>query len=212
MQKTVVLWDWDGTVIDSRGAIALALQETADRYNQEPVTPDEVANVMSFHKGAFWIRRFATCLDEAFDYFLERLKIHNQNLILYPGIEACFDYLKAVGATQIVASNCPETLLTRECHAVHLTDYFERICGVSLTDDVKKPSALFGDKALKGVPYDRLVMIGDGASDMLFARNIGALAIYVQAPAFRDPSVPYDIYCADRTSLLATLHQLFGEA
>ncbi len=211
MTKTIVMWDWDGTIVDSRGAITQALNDLAEHYNQEPVTPTEIANVMSFHKGAFWIRRFAERLDEAFDYFLKQLRIHSQQIILTSDIKTCLDYVQSTGTTQIVASNCPESLLKRECDNVALTSYFERICGTSLTNDSKKPSPDFAKQSLNGLIYDKLVMIGDGASDMLFARNIGATAVYVQSPPFRDTAIPCDIYCPDRTALLETLHQILTE-
>ncbi len=207
MTKTIVMWDWDGTIVDSRGSITQSLNDLAAHYKQEPVTLAEVANVMSFHKGAFWIRRFAERMDEAFDYFVARLNIHSKTIVVAPGIVPCLDYLKSVNISQIVASNCPEPLLKQECATVQLTDYFERLCGTSLTDNIKKPSPDFISK-LNGIDFDRCIMIGDGTSDMLFAHNIGALGIYVQATPFRDLNMPHDIYCPDTETLLQTLHQI----
>lgn len=209
MQKTIVIWDWDGTLVDSIATARMALQDLAAKYGLPEIQDKDILNVMSIHKGTFWTDNFGPHFDAAFHYFLERFEHHNaqKDLEIYEGALEAMRWLKSHGIPQMVISNKPQYLLDEECDRLELHSYFVRVFGTDVMDEDKKPNLTFAHKALQDLFYDSLVMIGDGEADMYFARNLQALALYVHNPAVE--GVPYDKHFQHHDELLPFLQQHF---
>lgn len=208
--KTLVLWDWDGTIADSEPAVTAALRALAQKYALPPVTQADVTDVMNHHFGAFWHNAFGADFHVPFLYFLDQIQAYNRlkKPVIFAGIVETLTYLKQQGIAQMVASNKPQYLLDEECAAAGLTPFFVRVCGTDVNRPEQKPDVLYGQMILKGLTYDRLLMIGDGAQDMTFARNMGAEAWYVRRE--RLPDVPYDLYLPSQRDILPAVKVRFG--
>lgn len=209
MTKTLVIWDWDGTLVDSEPTAWAALTDTVTHYHKPPVTKENIINVMGNHMGRYWTDTYGADYKQAYLYFEKRFEYHNskKELVLFPGSKDCLDYLKSKGIAQMVISNKVDWMLQEECHRLNLDSYFIRLVGTDTNSDDKKPNISFGKKALKGLNYEHLVMIGDGESDMNFALNIGAMALYV--PMQQIQGVPYDRLFAAHNEILPVLKELF---
>lgn len=192
--RTLVIWDWDGTLVDSMATILNALQDMATAFHLPPITNADVLSVMKEHRGTFWSNHFGSDFEEPFHYFLTRFEHHNatKELQLFEGALDAMRWLKSHNIPQMVISNKPQYLLDEECERLGLTPYFMRVIGTDSMDNDQKPNVSFGQNALQDLLYDSLVMIGDSWTDMQFASNIGAHGVYVQNPP--DPNVPFDYH------------------
>lgn len=192
--KTLVVWDWDGTLVDSRPTVIKALQDLVTEFNLSAITLADVSNIMNEHRGAFWVSRFGEDFDAPFNYFLTRFEHHNaiKELQVFEGALDAMRWLKSHNILQMVISNKPQYLLDSECDRLELHPYFARVIGTEPGNEDKKPNVSFGQNALADLFYDNLIMVGDGWADMVFANNIGARAVYVQNPPLEN--VPYDAH------------------
>ena len=82
MAKNLVMWDWDGTIVDNHGAAQLALQDMADKYGLEKITGDDLQNVMGAYRGAVWTFHFGSKADEPYQYFIQRFEENNKKIRL----------------------------------------------------------------------------------------------------------------------------------
>lgn len=207
--KTLVAWDWDGTVVDSKPVVIAALQDTAAEFHQPPITMADVSNVMNVHRGSFWTDHFGLDFEAQFNYFLTRFEYHTaqKELHLFEESLEVMRWLKSHNVPQMVISNKPQYLLDDECDRLGLHSYFIRVIGTELNDDDKKPNISFGVNALQDLFFDDLVIIGDGSTDMEFARNLQAVAVYVQNPPL--PNVPYD-YHVPHDELMSFVQSYFA--
>lgn len=177
--KYLIIWDWDNTLADTREAVRDGLQEVVTHFNLPPLTDEDVHNVMTHHRGEFWKRNFGPRLMEGIMYYLQQYPFHNGAVKLFPMGRDILAYLYEKGIPQIILSNKKHETLLAECDRLDVTKYLTRVVG---SDEINgaKPEKGFAQHALKGLCYDKIILIGDGESDMLMAQNLGAEAVWLK--------------------------------
>ena len=90
----------------------------------------------------------------------------------------------------MIASNKDQYIIDDEINRFNLGSYFEKVVGGQGVD-VSKPSKDFADMVLGKVWPKRILMIGDGESDMKFARTMGAYGLFVR-PGHEEVAFSYD--------------------
>lgn len=210
MTRYLIAWDWDNTLMDTTKAIEMALNDTLSYYKMPPATRADLLDVMGHHKGAFWIRHFPTKIDEAFAYMISRFSVYHKNAFLFKQALDILSFVQSQGVQQIVVSNKPQSLLEEEVAQTGTHSFFTNIVGTRLLSDEKKPFASFGAQVLSVLQYDKLIMIGDGEADMIYAQNVGAMGIYVQTPDNKVPGIKYDCYFENLDQLFDWLKELLG--
>lgn len=211
MDRYLIVWDWDNTLMDTTKAVELALNDTMAHYHLPPATRAELLDVMGNHKGAFWIRHFPTKIDEAFAYMMSCFSVYHKNAFLFKQAQEILSFVQAQDIQQIVVSNKPQSLLEEEVCQTKTDSFFAGIVGTKLLSDDKKPYASFGAQVLRALQYDKLIVIGDGEADMLYAQNIGATGVYVQLPENKVAGIQYDFYFENLDSLFCWLKGFLGK-
>ena len=208
MQKSLVMWDWDGTIIDNHASARLALQDMADKYGLGKITDDDLQNVMGAYRGVFWTFHFGQKSDEPYQYFIKRFEDYNKKNkpYVFEGVQSALDYLKNKSIPQIVLSNMPQEMLNEQSRRGGLQEYFVRLTGLGKGQKDRKPYIEQVQKATSGIIYDQLIMIGDGESDLMTAQNAGAQMIYISQKQRLD--FKYDYLAYEHTQILGFLKQL----
>ena len=176
--KTVVIWDWDNTLADTKHAVKAGLDDVANHFGLPPISKDDLKNVMSVHRGEFWQRSFGSHLMDGVNYYIRTEPKYAHLVTLFDGTLPVLDYIRSQGIPQIILSNKAHQNLVKEVCATETESYFEKVIG---SDEVHggKPERRFADYALQGIDYDRIIFIGDGLSDMQMASVLGAISICV---------------------------------
>jgi phosphoglycolate phosphatase len=184
----ILVFDLDGTLVDTAPDLAGTLNVVLTRGGFEPVHYDE-ARMMIGGGARIMIERALQSqhadvspaeLDRMFDAFIEYYAGHIADASQpFPGLAAALDLLadKFIFA---VCTNKLEGLSHRLLDALDLTKHFAFVCGQD-TFDVKKP-----DPAVLRLTIERAggtmadaVMIGDSATDIDTARAAGIPVIAV---------------------------------
>ena len=97
----------------------------------------------------------------------------------------------------MVISNKNKDILIEEANRFGLTSYFHKLVG-TIGNGIAKPSKEFADFALGDIWPKNILMIGDGKSDMQFAKTLGAFGLLI-----RDESIPTDFDYDKRVSNLS---------
>lgn len=218
-----LIWDLDGTLVDSVIDIAGSVNHVLQSY-QLPVLPvDNVRQMIGNGASKLLQRAFASVDgldfygdDQAYDRFLDHYADHCcENTILYPGMAAMLSVFAELGCRQGVCTNKPQAMAKSIISHLQLTDTFGAIVGGDSTPH-RKPHAepLLHCLEILGAEASDSLMIGDSAADVGVARS--AEIPVVVLPWGYTPNGVEDLgadYIAhDAQALKQLLHTLTGRS
>jgi phosphoglycolate phosphatase len=189
VKSSLVVFDLDGTLLDTHADLVESLNHTIAALELAPVSYNDLTYLVG--NGAQVMIERACKLQgymlkpEELPTLLQRFIAHYTETMPgltqpYPGLLAALDALKAQGCRFAVCTNKMESLAHTLLERLGLTHYFEAITGGD-TFTVRKPNAehLIGTVERAGGDLRRTVMIGDSINDILVARNAGVPSIAV---------------------------------
>lgn len=157
---TPLLWDMDGTLLDSQVAIIRRLRETFLRFDITPPSDDQLRLLIGppvGHSLAKYIG--AEHLDESRAFYRslsERDGLKDQHL--FPWILATVKSLHEAGIPMAVATSKPQHEAERICEAFGLDPLVTAIVG---SDETRPDKAQVIAECLKQLGNDNALMIGD---------------------------------------------------
>jgi len=177
-----ILFDLDGTLIDSAPDLHAAANVMLDEVGRDPL---DLPTVISFIGNGvdMLVERclVATggCDDRlhgsALKKFSEAYALDMTTLTRpYPGVISTLETFRAAGIPLGICTNKPAKLAQSVCDLLDLSRYFEVICG-ALPDQPKKPDPhpLLRCCDLLGASPDASLFVGDSSIDYETARNAG---------------------------------------
>lgn len=176
----LLVFDLDGTLIDSALDLALAVNAVRRHAGLEPLEHKRIYSYVG--DGApMLIKRAlgpdaseetaADCLQFFFEYYREHML---DNTGLYPGVREAVDDWRSRGKSMAVLTNKPVRFSQGILAGLGLSGHFQRVYGGN-SFDKKKPDP-FGLNLIMqelGFAPEQTLMIGDSAVDVLTARNAG---------------------------------------
>ena len=175
-----IIWDWDGTLADTADISKYFVNEVRRHMGQEILDDVEYERQA---RGPFdYWDCYGEKRQEALTLFHDLYRDGVTNVILFDAVENLVKWIYEFGIPQFIISNKREDTLLCEVSKSTLGSYFKNIVGVQDKDMIQKPHPKMLDKALNGVSLQKIIMIGDSATDMQFAKNIGALSVFVDSP------------------------------
>ena len=176
----LLVFDLDGTLIDSTLDLALSVNATRAQAGMEPLSTARISSYVG--NGAEMLIRRALGPSAATDsvrrglrFFLEYYRDHMlDNTRLYPGVGEALEAWRAAGTGMAVLTNKPVLFSAALLDGLGLGGHFARVYGGN-SFATKKPDP-FGLRLIMaelGVGPDRTIMIGDSSVDVLTARNAG---------------------------------------
>ncbi len=176
----LLIFDLDGTLIDSKLDLAHAVNATRAHFGLPPLDLETVGNYIG-NGAPVLIRRAMGAeasqvdVDKALEYFLAYYGDHKlDNTRAYPGIPEALEALHQASVRMAVLTNKPVRISGRIIEGLGLSKYFLHVYGGN-SFDRKKPDPLGVETLLAetGVPKDRTLIVGDSAVDVQTARNAG---------------------------------------
>lgn len=187
----LIVFDLDGTLIDSRHDLAGAVNHMRGSMGLEPLSAERVVSFVG--NGIInLVRRSVADAEVDFDEALRRMKrYYADHLVdttcLYPGVSAGLKELKESGITLAVLSNKPTAASAKILDRLGVAGFFSDIIGGDGNYPLKpEPDALLALQAKYGFDASSCWMFGDHYTDLEAARRAGfrrALARY----GFGDP-------------------------
>jgi phosphoglycolate phosphatase len=176
----LVIFDLDGTLVDSKQDLAQAVNATRKHCGLVPLDLETVSSYVG--NGAPVLVRKALGpnfteeeVQQALEYFLEYYRQHMlDTTTLYPGGRECLERLHSAGVLLSVLTNKPVRFSSDILEGLGVRQYFFRVYGGN-SFEKKKPDP-FGVETLlaeAGIPKSKALMVGDSAVDVRAARNAG---------------------------------------
>ncbi len=205
-----IIFDWDGTLVDSWRAINEAISATMVAYGHEPWTMEQTkANVRHSMRNAF-PKYFGDAWEEAAEHFYAAYaKVHIGYTDAQSGAESLLDWIRAADIYMAVVSNKNGDYLRRESAALDWDRYFGRLVGA--TDCIEdKPSPVTLTTVLEGTGIEAgpaVWYVGDAGIDIELAENSGCVSIVVGEGDSTYPNPPNRLFenCDDLRRFLDRL-------
>lgn len=207
--KTLILWDWDNTLVDTFGALYTAQNIMRKAFGLSTWTKEEAAAAMN-KSGRNLIKDLVgeEKADAAREVYLKAYAQSAAQISLKPNAINVLEKVKALGFINVLASNKAGSLLRNEAHTLNVDSYFDRIIGAEDAHS-DKPSKVFTDAAIAGFAADRIVSIGDGKADIQMGHNYeNGAGILISADAQSETAKEADKVFPDLMALEVYLEQV----
>jgi phosphoglycolate phosphatase len=182
----LLLFDLDGTLVDSRQDLCDAVNAMLRQYCRPELPSEVIANYIG--DGApMLVRRalgdpdndqlFRDAVQHFMSWYREHLLDHTRP---YPGIIEVLEFFAASGRPMAVLSNKPVNPSRRIVAGLEMSKYFFQVYGGN-SSETKKPDPFGALKLCQeaGVNPSEAVIIGDSANDILAGRNAGIWTVGV---------------------------------
>jgi phosphoglycolate phosphatase len=176
----LIIFDLDGTLIDSSKDLAIAMNATRLHVGMEPLDPNLIFSYVG-NGVAMLVRRALgpeapeELVQQAVIFFLKFYRVHAvEHTQLYPDIRELLEELSRSGHKLAILTNKPARISFDILDALKLASHFVRVFGGdSLT--AKKPDPLGITTLLTetGFSAQNALMVGDSGVDVQTARNAG---------------------------------------
>lgn len=180
-----ILFDLDGTLVDSVEDIALAVNHVRQRLDMPALPLPTVKSYVGDGVRLLFQRALDTrdesLITQAVEwwrpYYLEHCLANTRP---YPGIMSLLDSLKHQNIPMAVVSNKNQGACLAVLDGLKMTSFFKIVVGGDSTSE-RKPDAAPFQLALQslGVPASESLMVGDSLNDILGARNLGMKSVGV---------------------------------
>jgi phosphoglycolate phosphatase len=180
---SVIVFDWDGTLMDSTHSIVAAIQGACRDLELRVPTAAEAAWVIGLSLEPALRRAVPDLTPSMEPLFLERYRFHylskDTQLKLFDGVPEMLSDLQAAGATLAVATGKSRVGLNRALTATSLHSVFAATRTADETFGKPHPGMLLELIDELMVEPQQMVMIGDTSHDLTMAANAGVHGIGV---------------------------------
>lgn len=186
----LVMFDLDGTLVDSVPDLATAVDRMLVELGREPAGVERVRQWVGNGARVLVRRALAGGLDhsavgeaeseEALARFLDIYADCHELITLYPGVHELLEALSTAAVELAVVTNKPERFVAPLLEQVGLGGYFRWIIGGdTLPQQKPDPAALLQVMRLAGVSQEQSLFVGDSRTDVLAARAAGVPCVAV---------------------------------
>jgi phosphoglycolate phosphatase len=177
-QLRLLVFDLDGTLVDSKQDLALSVNAMRQAMGLAPLPLDQIASYVG-HGVHILVRRalgtFATDenIDKGLAFFLQYYRDHMlDNTAPYPGVSEALEALRTHKLA--VLTNKPVNFSREMLLRLGFAPYFAFIYGGNSFAQ-KKPDPMGLHKLMEDlqIPAGRTLMVGDSDTDVLTGRNAG---------------------------------------
>jgi phosphoglycolate phosphatase len=174
----LLIFDLDGTLIDSRLDLANAVNATRAHMGMELLANERVYSYVG-NGAPVLIRRSLgeqateAELQEGLEYFLEYYRDHDLDYtVLYPGVKAALERLRDAGKKMAVLTNKPVRMSRHIVEGLGVGACFFQVYGGN-SFEFKKPNPIGIETLMREAGKDRAatLMVGDSYVDVQTARN-----------------------------------------
>ena len=205
----LIVFDWDGTLMDSTAAIVASIQAAARDLDIQPPSDERAQHIIGLGLIDALRHALPDLPVERYQEVAERYRYHflsrDQDLLLFDGAVELIEELTRAGYHLAVATGKTRKGLAR---AFEVSGLGPRFQASRCADECRsKPHPQMLEELMDeiGVEPDVTLMIGDTTHDLQMARNagVGALGVAYGAHPREILEAACPIYCAGNVAELA---------
>lgn len=183
MKYDLVVFDWDGTLLDSAGAIVQAIQAACRDIGHPPPGDDQARHVIGLGLADAMRHAAPDLPPERYQAMVDRYRFHylgaDHRLTLFEGIPELLAELQSAGHILAIATGKSRLGLERALDHSGLRALFQASRCADECHSKPHPQMLEELLDELAVAGERALMIGDTTHDLQMARNAGVAALAV---------------------------------
>jgi phosphoglycolate phosphatase len=213
-QFDLIVFDWDGTLMDSTATIVKCIQASAKDLGLPIPSREAASHVIGLGLGEALQIALPDVDPKYYPRMVERYRYHylskDHELTLFDGVPDMLQELSQQGYFLAVATGKSRVGLNRSLNAAGLLSTFDATRCADETFSKPHPAMLQELTRELGQDLRRTVMIGDTTHDLMMAQNAGSSGIAVEygAHPFEELQACNPIYSARS---VPELHQWLNE-
>jgi phosphoglycolate phosphatase len=213
-QFDLIVFDWDGTLMDSTSTIVNCIQAAAKDLGLPVPRDTAAAHVIGLGLHEAMQAAMPDIDPKYYPRMVERYRYHylskDHELVLFDGVREMLQELSQQAYFLAVATGKSRVGLNRSLNSFKLLSMFDATRCADETFSKPHPAMLQELTRELGQDMKRTVMIGDTSHDLLMANNAGAAGIAVQYGAHPVDQLAacHPVYSAPT---VADLHQWLNE-
>jgi len=180
----LIVFDWDGTLMDSTAAIVKCIQAAAKDLGLPVPSDMAAAHVIGLGLSEAMQAAMPNIDPALYPRMAERYRYHfltkDHELVLFKGVRPMLEELSQQGYFLAVATGKSRVGLNRALNATGLLSMFDATRCADETFSKPHPAMLQELTRELGQDMRRTVMIGDTTHDLLMANSAGAYGIAVE--------------------------------
>ncbi len=175
--KSLVIFDMDGTLVNSSVTIANAINHVREHLGLSPMDPEEILKKVNDHtidpaRTFYNARRFEPFHEHHFTQYYTAN--HDKELLLYDGIKPLLEGLKSRGKSIALATNAYRNSTLESLNHLGIHDYFDAIaCYDDVPEGKPAPDMLYRILDETSHSREQALFIGDGPRDQMAAKRAG---------------------------------------
>lgn len=178
-----VIFDMDGTLINSANAICAAVNEVRQSLNLKPLDNQFITHTINT-PGKDWAKILYEIDDFPHSSFKEGfekyfIKHYQQSVVLFDGVLSVLEWLKSKDCYLAIATNAPQASLKAVLQKHNILPFFDKILGVSLGIE-PKPHPMMLTLIQDEARFARSVFVGDSTKDKQAAQNAKIPFLYAK--------------------------------
>ena len=181
--KELIIFDFDGTLIDSGPDLAKALNNMLTHYNLEPITVEQASQYIGNGAKKLVERGLKHRMqpediteeffNEAFEFYYKAYReVASDKTFLYPGVVETLKYLDKKGYDMTICTNKPFEFIEPILDGLSIKQFFKAWIGADSLPK-QKPDAMpllhLAKKMSKNI--EKTIMVGDSKNDIIAAQN-----------------------------------------
>lgn len=188
-KPSAVLFDWDGTLVDTLEGIRAAHDHVRISFGQKPWNDEEFQIHILWSARDLFPRLYGDQWEKAHALFYDHVRQHHlEHLKPLPGARDLLQLLKDEGIPVGVVSNKKSDYIQKEVEYLNWKDYFFHVvgAGVAARDKPEADPIIWAlERAAEPYPPEKVWFVGDTETDLKAARAAGCPAILLTHGADR---------------------------
>ena len=184
----LVMFDLDGTLVDSVPDLAVAVDNMLLTLGHPPVGIESVRQWVGNGAPVLVRRALAGGIDHsgvddaeaeaALAIFMDAYSQKHDLTVVYPGVRDTLKWLHKQGVAMALITNKPERFVAPLLDQMKIGRYFKWIIGGDTLPQKKPdPAALFFVMKMANIPASQSLFVGDSRSDVLAAKAAGVKCV-----------------------------------
>ncbi|MHA1303194.1 MAG: HAD family hydrolase, partial [Candidatus Heimdallarchaeaceae archaeon] len=170
----MLIFDQDGTVIDSFTAFYMAMKETCENHGVTIGEKEYIRSKIGTHNSRDILSEyFSKNIDEIVDEYHYLLPKYEKKRKLYPGVKEVLQKLYKDYLLVMITAKSKEKAI-HHCRVQGIEKFFARIEGTAITGKKEMILQLLSEYNIK---KSNCVMIGDSLTDMRAGKEVGIKTI-----------------------------------
>jgi len=180
-----IIFDLDGTLIDSVNDLANSVNYTLGRLDLPLHTRDEIKSFVGDGVQKLIKRSLEQThmekFEDAFAIFMKHYGVHcTDNTVLYPEVAETISFLEEKYSLAVL-TNKSATFSHKILTTLKIDSYFKEVLGGdSLSTKKPDPAGILSLADKWGLAPDQLVMVGDHATDIEVGQRAGCKTVFIE--------------------------------